>query len=181
MRNKTLNIIGIIAVVVALGCTLFWSQREYKMNILEMAKNDMQLQGARWDLSVLFTDITDSKIDNDVTRVEKMCADFMKYKGKLKTDLPDALNALVEIDKISGPVGAYLFMRSSTDNENQEIKKIMSAMDERLSRASATTWRFLILNWGICRILIMKNYCLTQLWPNINPCWMMCGVTRNIC
>ena len=59
MRNKTLNIIGIIAVVVALGCTLFWSQREYKMNILEMAKNDMQLQGARWDLSVLFTDITE--------------------------------------------------------------------------------------------------------------------------
>ncbi|MDR0804100.1 MAG: M3 family oligoendopeptidase [Rickettsiales bacterium] len=135
MKHWVLNIIGILAVAMAAGFFAFYEKgKDMK---LEMLSNDAALQETRWDLSTLYSSIDDPQIETDVARLEKLCADFMAFRGNLQTRLPEALTAMIEIDKISSPIGAYLYMRSSTDTQNQDIKKIMSATDERLSRASA--------------------------------------------
>ncbi|MDR0967901.1 MAG: M3 family oligoendopeptidase [Rickettsiales bacterium] len=147
MKNKTLNIIGIIAVLIIMSIIVGVNKGDTNMNFIEMARADKELQNTRWDLSDLYNSINDPQILADVEKIEKLSADFAKYRGKLDIELPNALRDIETIEKLSLPIGAYLYMRSSTDNENQEIKKIMSSVDERLTRA-ATIMEFFSIEFA---------------------------------
>ena len=91
----------------------------------------------RWDLSVLYTDINDPRLDSDLVELKSMAKHFsLAYKGKLAQSLGGAIRDYAEIEMLSGKINSYLFLRESTDLTNAEIKAKHAAFQRELSAIS---------------------------------------------
>jgi oligoendopeptidase F len=91
----------------------------------------------RWDLSVLYTDINDPRLDSDLGELKSMAKHFSQtYKGKLAELLGGAIRDYAEIEMLSGKINSYLFLRESTDLTNAEIKAKHAAFQRELSAIS---------------------------------------------
>ena len=77
----------------------------------------------RWDLSVLYSDIADPRLDTDLgdfaAKAERFAA---AYKGRLSELLGAAIGDYAEIDMLESKIGSYLFLREATDLANETIK-----------------------------------------------------------
>jgi oligoendopeptidase F len=88
----------------------------------------------RWDLSILYTDITDPRLDADLKELTAMAKHFSAaYKGKLAEQLGAAIRDYSEIEMLSGKINSYLFLRESTDLTNAAIKAKHAAFQRELS------------------------------------------------
>ena len=88
----------------------------------------------RWDLSILYTDITDPCLDSDLGQLTTMARDFsLTYKGRLAELLGSAIRDYAEIEMLSGKITSYLFLRESTDLTNSAIKAKHAAFQRELS------------------------------------------------
>jgi oligoendopeptidase F len=88
----------------------------------------------RWDLSVLYSDIADPRLDSDLAELTAMARHFAaKYKGNLAESLGDAMRDYAEIEMLSGKITSYLFLRESTNLTNAEIKAKHAAFQRELS------------------------------------------------
>ena len=88
----------------------------------------------RWDLSILYTDITDPRLDADLASLTAMAKHFsLTYKGKLAELLGGAIRDYSEIEMLSGKIGSYLFLRESTDLTNAAIKAKNAAFQREWS------------------------------------------------
>ncbi len=88
----------------------------------------------RWDLSVLYADITDPRLDADLKHLTELAKHFSDtYKGKLAELLGAAIREYSEIDMLSGKITSYLFLRESTDLTNAAIKAKHAAFQRELS------------------------------------------------
>ena len=88
----------------------------------------------RWDLSALYADIADPRLDSDLGELTAMATHFSRaYKGKLAERLGDAIREYAEIDMLSGKISSYLFLRESTDLTNAGIKARHAAFQRELS------------------------------------------------
>src|SRR5580692_13009491 len=88
----------------------------------------------RWDLSILYADITDPRLDSDLSSLTAMAKHFSTtYKGKLAESLGAAIGDYSEIEMLSGKITSYLFLRESTDLTNAEIKAKHAAFQRELS------------------------------------------------
>ena len=88
----------------------------------------------RWDLSVLYKDIADPRLDSDLAELTAMARNFAaKYKGNLTQLLGEAMRDYAEIEMLSGKITSYLFLRESTDLTNAEIKAKHAAFQRELS------------------------------------------------
>jgi oligoendopeptidase F len=88
----------------------------------------------RWDLSILYTDINDPRLDSDLGALTAMAKDFAaNYKGKLAELLGGAIKDYTEIEMLAGKIGSYLFLRESTDLTNAAIKAKHAAIQREMS------------------------------------------------
>jgi oligoendopeptidase F len=88
----------------------------------------------RWDLSILYTDIADPRLDSDLAELTSMAANFAaNYRGHLSELLGEAMRDYSEIEMLSGKISSYLFLRESTDLTNAEIKAKHAAFQRALS------------------------------------------------
>jgi oligoendopeptidase F len=88
----------------------------------------------RWDLSILYTDINDPRLDADLRELTAMAKHFSEtYKGKLADSLGGAIRDYSEIEMLSGKINSYLFLRESTDLTNAAIKAKHAAFQRELS------------------------------------------------
>lgn len=88
----------------------------------------------RWDLSILYTDIADPRLDSDLAALTSMAANFAaRYRGHLGELLGEAMRDYSEIEMLSGKISSYLFLRESTDLTNAEIKAKHAAFQRELS------------------------------------------------
>src|ERR1700688_4967777 len=88
----------------------------------------------RWDLSILYADITDPRLDSDLSSLTAMAKHFYTtYKGKLAELLGDAIRDYSEIEMLSGKITSYLFLRESTDLTNAAIKAKHARFQRELS------------------------------------------------
>jgi oligoendopeptidase F len=88
----------------------------------------------RWDLSILYADISDPRLDADLTELTGMAKRFSaSYKGRLAELLGAAVRDYSEIDMLSGKITSYLFLRESTDLTNAGIKAKHAAFQRELS------------------------------------------------
>jgi oligoendopeptidase F len=88
----------------------------------------------RWDLSILYTDINDPRLDEDLRKLTAMAKHFSEtYKGKLTELLGGAIKDYSEIEMLSGKINSYLFLRESTDLTNAAIKAKHAAFQRELS------------------------------------------------
>jgi oligoendopeptidase F len=77
----------------------------------------------RWDLSVLYSEITDPRLDSDLADFSERAQRFeLTHKSHLAERLGEALREYSEIDMITGKIGSYLFLREATDLANDAIK-----------------------------------------------------------
>src|ERR1700719_2061516 len=88
----------------------------------------------RWDLSILYADIADPRLDPDLRELTAMARHFsLTYKGKLAELLGGAIRDYSEIKMLSGKIISYLFLRESTDLTNAAIKAKHAAFQCELS------------------------------------------------
>ena len=88
----------------------------------------------RWDLSILYSDIADPRLDSDLSALTAMAKHFsLTYKGKLAELLGGAIRDYSEIEMLSGKITSYLFLRESTDLTNAAIKAKHAAFQRELS------------------------------------------------
>ncbi len=70
----------------------------------------------RWDLSILYSDIEDPRLDSDLSDLAAMAKHFsLTYKGRLAELLGPAIRDYSEIEMLGGKINSYLFLRESTD------------------------------------------------------------------
>lgn len=100
----------------------------------------------RWDLSILYTDINDPRLDSDLGDLTAMAKDFAaNYKGKLAELLGGAIKDYTEIEMLAGKIGSYLFLRESTDLTNAAIKAKHAAIQREMSLVRGEHLTFLEL------------------------------------
>jgi oligoendopeptidase F len=88
----------------------------------------------RWDLSILYADIADPRLDADLRELTTMAKRFSdNYKGKLAEQLGAAIRDYSEIEMLSSKINSYLFLRESTDLTNAVIKSKHAAFQRELS------------------------------------------------
>lgn len=88
----------------------------------------------RWDLSLLYAEIDDPRLDKDLKTLAGMTKDFSaSYKGKLGERLGPAMKDYAEIDMLSGKITSYLFLRESTALANAAIKAKHARFQRELS------------------------------------------------
>jgi oligoendopeptidase F len=88
----------------------------------------------RWDLSILYKDIADPRLDMDLQELKAMAKHFSDaYKGKLAEQLGAAIRDYAEIEMLSGKINSYLFLRESTDLTNAAIKAKHAAFEREMS------------------------------------------------
>ena len=88
----------------------------------------------RWDLSILYSDIADPRLDSDLSELMAMAKHFSQtYKGKLAELLGGAIREYSEIEMLNGKITSYLFLRESTDLTNAAIKAKHAAFQRELS------------------------------------------------
>src|SRR6202521_2781432 len=88
----------------------------------------------RGDLSLLYADIADPRLDSDLRELTAMAKHFsLTYKGKLSELLGPAISDYSEIEMLSGKISSFLFLRESTDLSNAAIKARHAAFQRELS------------------------------------------------
>jgi oligoendopeptidase F len=88
----------------------------------------------RWDLSILYADIDDPRLDSDLGALAALAKRFsLMYKGKLAETLGGAIRDFSEIEMLNGKITSYLFLRESTDLTNAAIKAKHAAFQRELS------------------------------------------------
>src|SRR5579864_5192946 len=88
----------------------------------------------RWDLSILYADIADPRLDSDLSGLTAMARHFsLTYKGKLAELLDAAIRDYSEIEMLSGKISSYLFLRESTNLTNAAIKAKHARFQRELS------------------------------------------------
>ena len=91
----------------------------------------------RWDLSILYADIDDPRLDSDLTKLAEMAKHFfVTYKGKLAELLGAAIKDYAEIEMLHGKVASYISLRESTDLSNAAIKAKHAEIERELSALS---------------------------------------------
>ncbi|MEM7097887.1 MAG: M3 family oligoendopeptidase [Pseudomonadota bacterium] len=104
---------------------------------------DASLQATRWDLTDLYSDLEDPKLDSDlqylITAMQKFHDNF---QGKLDTKLGDALDQDATITCAADKLMVYLFLRRSTDATNQRIQQRLAQVQEAFAEASANHMTF---------------------------------------
>ncbi len=69
---------------------------------------DEKTSKIRWDLSVLYSDIADPRLDSDLAALTSMAKHFSaSYKGKLAERLDGAIRDYLEIEMLSGKIASY--------------------------------------------------------------------------
>jgi oligoendopeptidase F len=88
----------------------------------------------RWDLSLLYKDIDDPRLDADLSNLARMAKHFSAtYRGKLAERLGPAIKDYAEIEMLSGKIASYLFLRESTDLSSATIKAKHARFQRELS------------------------------------------------
>src|SRR5580765_8557081 len=88
----------------------------------------------RWDLSILYSDIADPRLDSDLSSLAEMARRFsLTYKGKLAELLGPAIKDFSEIEMLLGKIASYLSLRESTDLTNAAIKAKHADVQRELS------------------------------------------------
>ena len=88
----------------------------------------------RWDLSILYLDIEDPRLESDLRTFADLARRFSQaYKGRLADSLGPAVKDYSEIEMLGGKISSYLFLRESTDLTNAAIKAKHATFQREMS------------------------------------------------
>ncbi len=100
-------------------------------------------EDVRWDLSDLYADLDNPRIDQDLaTLLEGMQAFHDTHAGQLERTLGEALQEQARLSCLGDQIMVYLFLRKSTDATNQRIQQKLGQIQEAYSQAAANYLTF---------------------------------------
>lgn len=109
----------------------------------QQQKIDEAAAEVRWDLSDLYADIDDPKLEDDLAALLGTMKSFNEaHAGKLTSTLGDALDTQAEMTCTGDQLMVYLFLRRSTDATNQRIQQRLAQVQEAYAEASANYLTF---------------------------------------
>jgi oligoendopeptidase F len=89
----------------------------------------------RWDLTSLYSAISDPQIDLDIAEFTKQAQQFsLNYKGKLAEKLGPAISDYSELDMLGGKIMIYLSLQQSLDVTNEAVKAKIAAAQQTMSQ-----------------------------------------------
>jgi len=89
----------------------------------------------RWDLTSLYSSISDPKIDLDIAEFTRQAQQFsLHYKGKLAAKLGAAISDYSELDMLGGKIMIYLSLQQSLDVTNEVVKAKSAEAQQRMSQ-----------------------------------------------
>lgn len=98
----------------------------------------MNIDQARWDLSVLYTGIDDPQIAADLNSLLQMMERFASsYRGKLTDKLGTAITEYSEIVMLESKIQGYLFLLQTCNVSDATIKARYAEVNTRIDKASA--------------------------------------------
>jgi oligoendopeptidase F len=100
----------------------------------KLATSDESTSKVRWDLSILYADIADPRLDSDLATLTGMAREFSaNYKDRLHERLDGAIRDFVELDMLSGKISSFLFLKETTDLTNAGVKAKHAAVQREMS------------------------------------------------
>jgi oligoendopeptidase F len=88
----------------------------------------------RWDLGILYSDITDPQLDADLRELAARAKRFAQtYKSHLAELLGPAIKDYSEIEMLDGKISAYLFLRETTNLADEAVKAKRAEFQRELS------------------------------------------------
>ena len=88
----------------------------------------------RWDLTCLYSGISDPQIDLDIAEFTKSAQQFsLNYKGKLADKLGAAISDYSELEMLGGKIMVYLSLEQSLDVTNEAVKAKIAAAHQAMS------------------------------------------------
>jgi oligoendopeptidase F len=100
-------------------------------------------EDVRWDLSDLYTELDDPRIDADLDQLVAEAAAFEQaHRGKLSLTLGQALQDRARMDERATKLYLYLHLRRSTDAANARVQQRLGTVFERWSEAEANHLNF---------------------------------------
>lgn len=138
-----------------------------------MANTMESTELVRWDLSDLYTDLGDPRLDSDLKDLKEMARRFSEnYREKLAERLGGAIRDYSEIEMLSGKISSYLFLRESTDLTNAEIKAKHAAFQRELSAVRGEHLTFFELELVQLSDKTLGNYYASDLIVSKHRPWI---------
>jgi len=120
---------------------------------------DEKISKVRWDLSILYSDIADPRLDSDLATFTDIARHFSQaYKGKLEELLDAALRDFLEIEMLSDKIASYLFLRETTDLTNAVIKAKHAAFQREMSAIRGEHLTFFELELVQLSVATLKKF-----------------------
>ncbi len=89
----------------------------------------------RWDLTSIYSGITDPQLDQDIAQFTTLAEKFSKdFRGKLGEKLGDAISAYSELDMLGGKILVYLSLQQSLDVTNEAVKSKVAEAQQVMSQ-----------------------------------------------
>ena len=89
----------------------------------------------RWDLTSIYSAISDPQIDLDIAEFAKRAQQFsLNYKGKLADSSGAAISDYSELDMLGGKIMVYLSLQQSLDVTNEAVKAKIAAAQQTMSQ-----------------------------------------------
>jgi oligoendopeptidase F len=100
-----------------------------------MPTNQTADSNVRWDLTSIYSAITDPQIDLDIAEFTRQARQFsLNYKGKLADTLGPAISDYAELDMLGGKIMVYLSLLQSLDVSNEAVKTRSAAVQQSMSQ-----------------------------------------------
>ena len=97
-----------------------------------MLNNHAADSNVRWDLTSLYSAISDPQIDLDIAEFTKQARQFnLNYKGKLADKLGAAISDYSELEMLGGKIMVYLSLQQSLDVTNEAVKAKVAEAQQR--------------------------------------------------
>jgi oligoendopeptidase F len=100
-----------------------------------MTSHNAADSNVRWDLTFIYSDITDPQIDLDLAVFTKQAQQFsLNYKGKLADKLGAAISDYSELDMLGAKIMVYLSLQQSLDVTNEVVKAKIADAQRKMSQ-----------------------------------------------
>jgi oligoendopeptidase F len=100
-----------------------------------MPSNQTADSNVRWDLTSIYSAITDPQLDLDIADFTSQARQFnLNYKGKLVDSLGPAISDYSELDMLGGKIMVYLSLQQSLDVSNEAVKTRSAAAQQSMSQ-----------------------------------------------
>jgi oligoendopeptidase F len=100
-----------------------------------MSSNHTTDSNVRWDLTSIYSEISDPQIDLDIAEFTKQAQQFsLNYKGNLADKLGPAISDFSELEMLGGKIMVYLSLRQSLDVTNEAVKTKIAEAQQAMSQ-----------------------------------------------